>query len=489
MAVRQYIGARYVPIFSELNGGVWDNSYSYEPLTIVKYGNDFYTSRIPVPVGADILNDHYWVLTGNYNGAIAGLTARVEALEDEQLIFTPEQYGAKGDGVTDDTGAFQDAIDAAIAAGGMVIASRVYATTGSLKISNTVSLPATNEKPFMIFNKILYSGSDAALYLCGRDIRILGGAIMSAKHGISCGDGTKGLQNSYIDVSLLDAAETCIITKPSSSENIQYIYINNMTLYYGLHGIDFDLTTRHIGEIHLTNCAFARKGSSSIVAAAIYGHNFDHAITGLYLNDVSFEGVPDKNCLEFDGVKGGRPVFPLQLDHIRYEEASYGVGKLIKYTGTGSPLPAIYADINVDVINLDSLDISSISDAYVHVTAGKITGSNAHAAVYSPTLNKLLPIPNDYEAVAVSGVITKLPDNKIIRLTGDTTLDIAVDFIGEKLILAAGTTAVLTLHSSGGDITRTLTSNTMVRMYTCHLAGVGMRVLLTNPEPVNFYSA
>lgn len=80
--VRQYIGARYVPKFSDLNGGEWDNTYSYEPLTIVKYGNDYYTSKIPVPVGADILNDEYWVKTGDYNGAISTLDTRVSELED-----------------------------------------------------------------------------------------------------------------------------------------------------------------------------------------------------------------------------------------------------------------------------------------------------------------------------------------------------------------------------------------------------------------------
>lgn len=85
MEVRQYIGARYVPRYSELNGGAWDNTYSYEALEVVKYGNDYYTSRIPVPVGVAITDTHYWIKTGDYNGAIANLDARVLDLENVVL--------------------------------------------------------------------------------------------------------------------------------------------------------------------------------------------------------------------------------------------------------------------------------------------------------------------------------------------------------------------------------------------------------------------
>lgn len=82
MSVRQYIGARYVPKFSDLNGGVWDNTYTYEALTIVKYGNDYYTSRKPVPTGIAITNTEYWVLTGDYNGAISELHGEIDSVSD-----------------------------------------------------------------------------------------------------------------------------------------------------------------------------------------------------------------------------------------------------------------------------------------------------------------------------------------------------------------------------------------------------------------------
>lgn len=82
MSVRQYIGARYVPRFSDVNNGNWSSVYSYEPLIIVKNGNDYYTSKKSVPVGIAITNTEYWALTGNYNGAIAQLDTRVTAAEN-----------------------------------------------------------------------------------------------------------------------------------------------------------------------------------------------------------------------------------------------------------------------------------------------------------------------------------------------------------------------------------------------------------------------
>lgn len=68
MAVTQYIGARYVPLFADPIE--WDSSNTYEPLTIVCSGGNSYTSRQFVPSGIPIDNDSYWALTGNYNAQI-----------------------------------------------------------------------------------------------------------------------------------------------------------------------------------------------------------------------------------------------------------------------------------------------------------------------------------------------------------------------------------------------------------------------------------
>ena len=76
MSVREYIGARYIPLFM----GDWDNSNTYEPLSIVSYQGNSYTSRQYVPAGIDITNESYWALSGNYN-------AQVEAYRQEVMAF------------------------------------------------------------------------------------------------------------------------------------------------------------------------------------------------------------------------------------------------------------------------------------------------------------------------------------------------------------------------------------------------------------------
>ena len=68
MSNRQYVGARYVPMFAD--PAQWDSTRSYEPLTIVTNLGNSYTSRKPVPAGTPLNNTSYWVLTGNFNSQL-----------------------------------------------------------------------------------------------------------------------------------------------------------------------------------------------------------------------------------------------------------------------------------------------------------------------------------------------------------------------------------------------------------------------------------
>ena len=100
MTVKQVIGARYVPLFSEPID--WDNTKTYEPLTIVYYGGNSYTSKQAVPKGIDITNNDYWALTGNYNAQIeqyrkevqtydSRITANGTAIANETTRATAEE--------------------------------------------------------------------------------------------------------------------------------------------------------------------------------------------------------------------------------------------------------------------------------------------------------------------------------------------------------------------------------------------------------------
>lgn len=74
----RYIGARYVPIM----GGAWDNSNEYEPLTVVQYEGDSYTSKKYVPVGVAITNTTYWVKTADYSQQLASLAQSLQQTDN-----------------------------------------------------------------------------------------------------------------------------------------------------------------------------------------------------------------------------------------------------------------------------------------------------------------------------------------------------------------------------------------------------------------------
>lgn len=77
--VRQYVGARYVPVFADPLE--WSDTHEYEPLTIVAYQGNSYTSMQSVPVGIDIGNTAYWAETGNYNAQIEAYRQEVRAYD------------------------------------------------------------------------------------------------------------------------------------------------------------------------------------------------------------------------------------------------------------------------------------------------------------------------------------------------------------------------------------------------------------------------
>src|SRR5699024_8134174 len=74
----KYVGHRYVPLIL----GEWDKKISYEGLSIVTYQGNSYTSKKRVPVGIDISNEEFWVVTGNYNAQVEEYRQEVKRMGD-----------------------------------------------------------------------------------------------------------------------------------------------------------------------------------------------------------------------------------------------------------------------------------------------------------------------------------------------------------------------------------------------------------------------
>ena len=84
----RYVGHRYVPkIFGE-----WDKQNDYEGLSIVTHQGASYTSKKRVPVGIDILNDEFWVVTGNYDAQVEYYRQETERVAKDLLLKSDKTY-------------------------------------------------------------------------------------------------------------------------------------------------------------------------------------------------------------------------------------------------------------------------------------------------------------------------------------------------------------------------------------------------------------
>ena len=117
---RQYIGARYVPVFADPIE--WSNQRSYEALTIVTYLGSSYTSKKKVPFGVPPTNTEYWAMTGNYNAQIEQYRQTVEGYKDDviannllvnSLLNMTEQLNGKSIVVYGDSISSEQAVPAA----------------------------------------------------------------------------------------------------------------------------------------------------------------------------------------------------------------------------------------------------------------------------------------------------------------------------------------------------------------------------------------
>lgn len=149
MAYHQYIGARYVPKFYENSAGTaeWRSGVIYEPLTIVTWNGNSYTSKKMVPsvIGDPSLNPDYWVATGLFNQQVADLSDRlitaesnIDVLNNKTGYYTPEMFGAAGDGVTDDYQAFVDMLAAMPEGAIAILTAKKYIVSKQLEVTKNL---------------------------------------------------------------------------------------------------------------------------------------------------------------------------------------------------------------------------------------------------------------------------------------------------------------------------------------------------------------
>lgn len=247
---RQYVGARYVPkLFTNTDGSMeWMENTYYEPLTIVTYNNSSYISRMPVDasIGNPTQNKEYWALTGNFNAQINALENKVNYLEphvnenSQKLLVSavcPEMFGAKGDGITDDS----DAIRASIA----------YAKANNISIyfnkrSYYINTPVNNYC-FRLPSNFKLEGNGAKIVI---------GNISSCFIFVNDTDNVVGGYRANANISISNLTIEC-----NNTNNTIFGFIHCTNIF--INNIHFlNLNNRHMIEInssqycYVTNCTF-----------------------------------------------------------------------------------------------------------------------------------------------------------------------------------------------------------------------------------------
>lgn len=100
MAIREYIGARYVPRFL----GTYDATQVYEALDVVDNGlGTSYIAKVPTPAGTPLTNTTYWAIYGAISGAIINLQNQIDDINHiiESGYVNVLSLGVKNDGTED----------------------------------------------------------------------------------------------------------------------------------------------------------------------------------------------------------------------------------------------------------------------------------------------------------------------------------------------------------------------------------------------------
>lgn len=242
----QYIGARYVPIFGRVGEDSieWDNSKPYEPLTIVLYQGNSFTSRQFVPKGVDILNQEFWANTGNYNaqieqyrqdvlrleGKVSDNTQDIETLNQGLADETTNRVNADNDLASKianadykldtfefmtDGESFSDALNRANQ-------SKKTLYVSSLVITEPIEIPMNS---YVVIDEVSYTGNDYALKIT---------------------DGRYG----NIQINKISSSGKGVLVNPTAAWGGQaYIYIG----YIDSNGVAFDCKS----EQTLIECHFA----------------------------------------------------------------------------------------------------------------------------------------------------------------------------------------------------------------------------------------
>lgn len=413
----------------------------------------------------------------------------VEAINEaltSGISVTPEQFGAVGDGVTDDTAAFQDAIDYAITNKCSVVATRSYYVSG-LVVSSTIYDGIT-----IIFNRLYSDSASPVLTIEGQSINVIGNMIINdVGDGLQGGGTNYGLAGATVTINFIKSTlANCVVLKPHADGNVQDCVFNLTRLLYKVHAVKLDTTNRYVGEITFNGTWFNSLDMADN-AFAIWCDCANYGMTGMYLNSCSFEGAGGGIQVLNTSPSGVQHQFmPLNGFGLRVSELTEQYGKtFIDYHGNGR----LIGELTVDSLPLDKVVINDSLSTVISASKFTINGRVRLKAGTSVFSNKAI-LTEDSMAFAVvddcllsyntapTTYTDSLPYSAHIRNQSTITFSFStLRFTGEIWILCDSTANTVTVN---GTTFTPSAANEVIKIKCVYLVGVGFRYLIEQNNKV-----
>lgn len=304
-----------------------------------------------------------------HNSDDQGAAIDMTQIDSRRSFVTPEMFGAKADGATDDTSALQACIDYAVDNNIKLVAGKHYVIDSSLIISGNALE--------MSFHSLEYNGEDAAIIFSGSncDLRITS---ISTKNGSGLRiKSTISTHTNNIYTGYIYSSKNCI-----ELVCISYFYNNRITFGYLRAGNDWNCIYHDTSELDTTIDTF---GNNLFYGGHLAGGKW--GVRNARGNDLyegcQFEGV--KNGIHLKGIGAVRVMGAryAELIQLAYDETQnqviegQGVFMAIESPFGDSPTPGA-KDMEFEVmcngcsISPWNIDISKNQIELSHTLSGKV---------------------------------------------------------------------------------------------------------------------
>lgn len=445
-----YKGLRYVPVFADPIE--WNSANTYEALTIVMNEGNSYTSKQAVPVGIEITNEVYWAKTFDFNAQLENVNQGVISLEEninkvkqdylrsftnlsemkaytplfdgqalycsetEILytventssdnsvpleggkyatpnigVFTPEMFGAKGDGVADDSTAFNLAIQA-----GNVIANGNYRIASPLVMPQKQAQERT-PKSIVINGKIEYIGTDYAIKVINtNNIHIIAKEITAVSgKGIlfNCTSSAYQCYMNAIEFTQMTVNNNAVNFIAGSSgvflnEVIGDFIICSQPIAEGNLGVVFDGRGSFANQNYVN--IPAQRGFSPVVTCIGTGGEANNN----FIDRMSFEmSIVPGTTERYDGIGVELTDGELYLIYPRKDEYLPN-NKFLRLHGNATPI--VYTDIWFDELTFYDTNYNPASKGKIYCASTKTISNGTvitcNNFVHDPFIKKFVPI-------------------------------------------------------------------------------------------------